>query len=275
VSEAARPGAAASAASRYVARSVLRPVARSRLGRNGFDIFLLVLVIGLLWQTLYLYAGEVALTSPLETVRLSAALLGSPEFWPHLEETGLAVVQALVIACVCGLAMGLALGAHRLSGDVAEPILIAIYSIPKITLYPIILLFFGIGMPAKVAFGAIHGVVPVVIFTMTAVRGISPVYLKTARTLRMSQTDIARNILFRAAVPEIFTGLRIGFALTLVGTLMGEMFGSQRGLGFLLMRAMGTHDMATIMSVTLILIAFAMTVSVLLLALDRRLHRHG
>lgn len=248
---------------------------RSAASRQGLDILLLILLLGLLWQGLYEYAGKVALTSPLQTLRLSAELLGSSSFWPHLEETGLAVLQGLVIAVLGGLAAGLALGAHRLSGEVAEPILVALYSIPKITLYPIILLFFGIGMPAKVAFGAIHGIVPIAIFTMSAVQGISPVYLKTARTLRMGPWEVARTILFRAAMPEIFTGLRVGFALTLVGTLMGEMFGSQRGLGFLLMRAMGTHDMATIMSVTLLLVVFAVAVSVGLMAIDRRLHRYG
>jgi NitT/TauT family transport system permease protein len=63
-----------------------------------------------------------------------------------------------------GLAIGVTLGAHRLTGEVAEPILVALYSIPKVTLYPVILLIFGIGMPAKVAFGAIQGIVPVSLF---------------------------------------------------------------------------------------------------------------
>ena len=53
------------------------------------------------------------------------------------------------------------LGAHRLSGEVSEPILVALYSIPKITLYPVVLLLFGLGMSAKIAFGAIHGIIPV------------------------------------------------------------------------------------------------------------------
>ena len=64
------------------------------------------------------------------------------------------------------------LGAHRLSGEVAEPILVALYSIPKITLYPVILLLFGLGISAKIAFGVIHGIIPVAIFTMNAVRNI-------------------------------------------------------------------------------------------------------
>ena len=70
---------------------------------------------------------------------------------------------------------------------VAEPILVALYSIPKVTLYPVILLIFGIGMPAKVAFGAIHGIfpVPISIFAMNAVRNINPTHLRTARVLRL------------------------------------------------------------------------------------------
>lgn len=241
--------------------------------KQCFDILIFVTVLVAVWQALYDYAGEVALTSPFETVLHSGKLMLSPDFWPHLEETGLAVIQGLVIALVGGLVIGLSLGVHRLSGEVGEPILVALYSIPKITLYPIILLFFGIGMPAKVAFGAIHGIIPVAIFSMNAVRNIKPVYLQTARAMRLGPWALARTILFPAAVPEIFTGFRVGFALTLVGTLMGEMFGSQRGLGYLLMVAMGVHDMATIMSVTLLLVLFAAIVSIVLMAIDNRLHQ--
>jgi NitT/TauT family transport system permease protein len=242
--------------------------------RPVIDGLLLVAALAALWQLLYLAVGDLALTSPWRTVVAAATLLRSPDFWPHLTETGVALLQGYVIAVAVGLPVGLLLGAHRLLGDVAEPMLVALYAIPKITLYPVILLLFGIGMPAKVAFGAIHGVVPIVLFSVNAVRTLDPIYLRTARVLRLTPLAVARTILVPAAVPEIFTGLRVGFALTLVGTLMGEMFGSQRGLGYLLMQAMGVHNMQTILSVTLLLVAFAVTVSVVLLRLDRRLHRH-
>ena len=81
------------------------------------------------------------------------------------------------------------------------------------------------------------------------------------------------KVLFPAALPEIFTGLRIGFALTLIGTLLGEMFASQRGLGYMLMNAIGLHNVDIIMAVTLLLTMFAAAVSSILLAVDRRLHR--
>ncbi len=165
------------------------------------------------------------------------------------------------------------LGLHRLSAEVAEPVLVALYSIPKITLYPIVLLVFGIGVPAKIAFGAIHGIVPVAIFTMNAVRNINPVLIKTARVLKLSRWRAIRFVLFPAALPEIFSSIRIGFSLTLIGTLLGEMFGSQRGLGFLLMTAIGLQNVRVIMAVTLLLVLFAAGVSTLLLTIDRQLHR--
>ena len=135
-----------------------------------------------------------------------------------------AFAAALAIAVAVGLAIGFWLGFHRLSGEVFEPMLVAVYSIPKITLYPILLLAFGLGMSAKIAFGAIHGIIPVALFTINAVRNIEPILIKTGRALKLGPAEMVRSILFPAALPEIFTGLRVGFSLTLIGTLLGEMF---------------------------------------------------
>ncbi len=235
----------------------------------------LILIFGLLivWQILFEIAGEDALAPPIATIDYLAQLLGTADFWANVAATGTAFLLALAISLVLGLLIGLVLGLHRFSGEVAEPALVSFYSIPKITLYPIVLLAFGIGMPAKVAFGAIHGIVPMAIFTMTAVRTIKPVLLKTARVMRLPQWTVARAIIIPSALPEIFTGIRVSFSLTLIGTLIGEMFGSQRGLGYLLMTAIGLQNVRMIMAVTLLLVMFAATVSVVLLAIDRRLHR--
>ena len=68
-----------------------------------------------------------------------------------------------------------------------EPVLVALYPIPKVTLYPIVLLAFGLGMPAKIAYGAIHGFVPIALFTINGVRNVRPVFLKTARVLGLTR----------------------------------------------------------------------------------------
>lgn len=248
--------------------------AGSTLGRWRGPI---LLVTGLLviWELLYLAVGDVALRSPLETVRFTIELFGRDTFWPNLTETAKAFAVALVISILLGLAIGFVLGFYRLAGAVFEPMLVAFYSIPKLTLYPIVLLAFGLGMPAKIAFGVIHGVVPVALFTIAAVANVKPVLIKTGRVLGFGAFDMVTQVLFPAALPEIFSGLRIGFALTLIGTLLGEMFASQRGLGYMLMNAIGLHNVDIIMSVTFMITVFAATVSAVLLAVDRRLHRRG
>jgi NitT/TauT family transport system permease protein len=233
----------------------------------------LIALLLLSWQGLHQVVGTSVLASPLATFSLAMKLLRTSSFWPHLSESGSAFLQALAIAVAAGLLIGIALGAHRLSGEVAEPILVALYSIPKVTLYPIVLLFFGIGMPAKVVFGAIHGVVPIALFAMSAVRNVNPIYLKTARVLKLGRWATGLRVLLPATLPEIFTGLRVGFSLTLVGTLIGEMFCSQRGLGYLLMAAIGLYRMDTILAITLLLVIFAATINSILLLVDHRLHR--
>ena len=236
---------------------------------------ILIAVMLAAWQALFWFVGSSALTAPLDTIRYSAELLSSPTFYPHLMETAQAFAVALAIAMSCGILIGFALGLHRFAADVGEPVLVALYSIPKLTLYPIVLLAFGIGMPAKVAFGAIHGIMPIAIFTLGAVRSLNPVYLKAARVMRLSPSTIAVRVLAPAAIPEIFTGIRIGFSLTLIGTLLGEMFASQRGIGHLLIQAIGLHNVRMIMALTLLLVVIAVTASALLLAVDRRLRRRS
>jgi NitT/TauT family transport system permease protein len=244
----------------------------SALRRIG-DIALLLAGILLLWQVLNWWIGDVAITGPAETTRHALALLGRPRFWPHVQESLSAFAYALVLAWAAGIGLGVWLGAHRLSGDLAEPILVALYSLPKVTLYPLILLMFGLGVSAKVAFGWIHGVIPVAIFTMNAIKNIKPVYLKAARTMNLSPWQAATTILIPATMPEVVTGLRVGFSLTLLGVVIGEMFASKRGLGFTIINAIGLHDVETMMAVTLLLFVFAAVSNGFLLALDRRLHK--
>jgi NitT/TauT family transport system permease protein len=150
--------------------------------------------------------------------------------------------------------------------------MVAFYSIPKVTLYPVILLLFGLGVSAKIAFGAIHGIIPVALFAMNAVRNIRSVHVRAARAMRLTPLQIATYVLVPAALPEIIAGFRIGFALTLLGTLIGEMFASQRGIGYMLVQAMETNDIGTIMALALLLGTIATAVSWALLRLDRSLN---
>src|SRR5262245_59921505 len=225
-----------------------------------------ILIVGLflVWELAYLVVGDVALRSPWQTVKFLGKLMRTDLFWLHLADSLKAFAVALAIAVVLGLLIGFALGLHRLSGEAMEPMLVP--------LYPVILLAFGIGISARIAFGAIHGIIPVALFTLNAVRTTRPIWIKTGRVLKLSPAVMVREILFPAAVPEIFTGIRVGFSLTLIGTVLGEMFAAQRGLGYMLMSAISLYNIDLIMSVTFLLVVLAASVNMTLLVIDRRLH---
>ena len=244
--------------------------------RHGLrNAIILIVVLVALWQALYWLVGETALASPLETLRYTASLVTRDDFGGHLFDTMRAFFIAFVLSVVMGLLVGFWLGFDRLSDDVLEPMIVTVYAIPKLTLYPILLLAFGLGLSAKVAFGVLHGVIPIVLFTVSAVHNTRPILIKTGYAMNLSRSQMVRWILFPAALPEIFTGLRVGFSLTLIGCLLAEMFASQRGLGYLLMTAIGLHNVAQIMSVTLMIVVFAAAVSVVLLQVDKRLHQRA
>ena len=239
------------------------------------NALVLIAALLLIWQGLYWWAGEVALASPLATLRYTAKLVATESFDTHLLDTLRAFAIAYALSVVIGLVVGFWLGFDRLSGDALEPMIVAVYAIPKLTLYPILLLAFGLTLSAKIAFGVLHGVIPIILFTLSAVHNTKPILIKTGRVLKLTRFQMVRWILFPAAIPEIFTGLRVGFALTLIGSLLAEMFASQRGLGYLLMNGIGLHNVDLIMAVTLIIVVFAASVSTLLLYVDHRLHRRG
>lgn len=243
--------------------------------RDRIDALLFVAALLVAWELLYHAVGDAGMAPPLVTLVTAGKLLVDGGFWHNAAATGYAVLLAVTISVVGGLALGLFLGLSRFAGDVADPMLNALSALPKITLYPVILLFFGLGMPAKVAFGTIHGIFPVIILTMNGVRNISPVVRKVARSLRLTPWQTVRTVLLPAALPEIFSGLRIGIALALLGTLIGELFASDRGIGFLLMQSVEHQDVPTIMALTLMLFGIAVIGGIGLLRVDRYLHRES
>lgn len=241
--------------------------------RRATDTFVVVLVLLALWQGLHEIAGATALPAPLPTMTYLAHTLASPRFAANAAATLQAFALALALACALGLALGVWMGAHHLSGAVGEPILVAFYSLPKITLYPVVLLAFGLGVSGKVVFGAMHGILPVALLTMGAIRAIPAVYLRAARTLHLSAWQTLTTVLLPAALPEVFTGLRIGFTATLLGVLLGEMFASKAGLGYMIMNAMSLAQSEEMVTVAIILFAFAAMANAFLLWLEHRLHR--
>jgi NitT/TauT family transport system permease protein len=241
--------------------------------RRAADTTIILIVLLLAWQALHQLVGATALPAPVPTLAYLAKFVPSERFAENAWATLVCFFYALLLSYGIGLAIGVWMGIHRLSGAVGEPILISLYTLPKVTLYPVVLLIFGLSLSGRVTFGAMHGVLPVALLTMSAIRNIPPVYLKSARTLHLSVWQTILTVLFPATLPEIVVGLRIGFTLTLLGVLLAEMFAAKQGLGSLIINAMQLMQAEEMLSVAVVLFAFAALANALLLWIEHRLHR--
>lgn len=237
----------------------------------GPVIFILFLV--LLWEGLALWLGDFVMASPGATLR--ALRDGWQEGWfgDDLRITLLETGLGYLLAAVIGVWAGFWLGMHRFWGDVMEPVVLGAYSIPKVTLYPVFLFIFGLGISSKVGFGMFHGVFPIIVFTLSGVRQVRPVLLKVGRSLRLSGAQALRWIVLPAVLPSLATGLRFGFSTTFLGTILGEMFAARHGLGFQLIQATTLHQVPKMFAIILVLVVFALMVSGGFMAWERRLTR--
>lgn len=248
-----------------------QPQASRALAQVTLDRIGLVLAVVLLWAAGAWAVGDpLTLAGPWETAREVGRQFGSPKFWENAASTGSAVAQAGTISLAGGVALGVLIGNSRVAAAVLEPILVSLYSLPKVTFFPVILLIFGLGMSSKVALGVFHGIVPVMLFTVGAIRATPAIYGRAARAMGLSGLQQARFVTLPAVLPEILTGMRIGLSLTLLGVLVGELFAARSGLGTQLRKAMELADGQEIMALALILFAAALVLNGFFMAMARR-----
>ena len=257
-----------------MSEATLPPAAASRRRRPA-DALAVALLLLVIWQVVGAWTGGIALSTPLVTAAYLVNLLRTSLFWEHAGATAWAFLLAYLLSAAGGLALGLILGLRRFAGEVAEPVLAGFYTIPKVTLYPVVLLVFGLGIAAKVAFGVMHGLVPMTLFTLGAIRTLPPVLTRSARVLRLTPGQTMRWVLVPACLPAIVDGLRISFSLSLLGVLIGEMFSSQRGLGFLLVNGMAQHNVPLSTAVVFVIVVAAIGANTLMLRLGQRITRGG
>ena len=170
-----------------------------------------------------------------------------------LRETLTATFFSFVLATVAGVGFSLVVGLSRFWADVWEPILVWVYSIPKVVLYPVVILLFGISLNASIAFAFISAVFPVAIIAFGAVRAIPPILLKVAASYRLSTWKVFFEVVLPVAAPSIATAARYSFCLSFLGVIVGEMLGTRQGMGQELFKAIALNDIARIFGIALLL----------------------
>jgi ABC-type nitrate/sulfonate/bicarbonate transport system permease component len=150
------------------------------------------------------------------------------------------------IAVAGGILLGLAMGTSPAVNRLLDPLIEGIRPMPKAALVPVLMLFLGFGAAMQITAVALASFFPVLINTVQGVRGTDPVLTATGRTFGLGRTAITFKIILPAAMPFIFTGMRVAVGLALLMTILTEMLAGSGGLGYLVLenqRAFRVRDM--------------------------------
>jgi ABC-type nitrate/sulfonate/bicarbonate transport system permease component len=136
-----------------------------------------------------------------------------------------------VLAVIAGATIGVLIGLTTVGRRSLFPFVLLLFGLPQVALLPLFILMFGLGPASRIAFGFSHGVLPIIVTTVSGMRAVSPLLLSSARSMGASQAQVLRHIIFPTMVASVFTGLRLAMSLTLLGVILAELFVSSNGIG--------------------------------------------
>ena len=142
-----------------------------------------------------------------------------------------------VLALALGLPLAVAVANSRPLNLMFYPLLIALQSVPKVALAPIVLVWFGTGMESKLAIVWLVAFFPIIVDTVAGLRSTPRELLELADSLKATRAQIFLKVQFPAALPFVITGAKVAITLAVIGAVIGEFIGSSEGLGFLLLSA--------------------------------------
>lgn len=180
-----------------------------------------------------LFADPAFMRPPTAIVQaLFTSVLNDPKI---VEALWLCVIQIAVaygLAVLVGCVVGLLVGSTRFSRVAFFPIVLLLFAIPQVALLPLVILAFGLGPAAKIAFGFSHGVFPIIMNVVAGMRDVKELHLRAAQSMGASKSDTLRYVILPHMTPSLFTGLRLGMTMTLLGVILAELYVSTGGVGY-------------------------------------------
>ena len=185
--------------------------------------------------------------------KISGTDISIPAFYWHLYVTLSEVATALAIGGLAGLAVGLALGANPFLAKAFERYFYYLGPTPKIVFFPVMILWFGVGVESKIAMGTISAFFPLVLSAAAGMRQIEGVLIRVGRSFRLTAWQMVTKIYLPAMREPIVNGIRLGMGVAMIGVLLAETRLSNKGVGFMIIDAYNTFDMPRMYAVLLVL----------------------
>lgn len=196
----------------------------------------LYLAILVAWETLPRAGLVPRLFVPPLSEALGALVQDRREYLGSLPTTLGEILAAYAIVCGGGVLAGQLVAASPAARRMLLPMIRSAYAVPLVVLYPVMMVWFGLGPQSKIAFAAVYAFIPTMLTAVAGVAALSPALAETARALGATRGQQIVYISLPASLPSIVAALRLGGALVIVGVIVAEMLGAAEGLGFLITR---------------------------------------
>jgi NitT/TauT family transport system permease protein len=212
------------------------------------------LAAGMLWPLLSGAIGLALWEGLVRVFKVPVFILPAPsqvivtivdQWWYLLSQLAITTFAAglgLIMAVVFGLAAGAAITASRLVDRMLTPWLVIAHAVPKVVIAPLFLVWFGFGLQSEMFFVVAFTFFPVIVNTVTGLKSADPEQILMVRAMGATPTQVLRKIQFPSALPSICAGIKLAVTLAPVGAVIGEFVASNKGLGHLLIRAVGDMD---------------------------------
>jgi NitT/TauT family transport system permease protein len=209
---------------------------------------------------------------PIEDVvrSLWVGLVGGT-YWLHIGATLSQALFGYVLAVIFGVGIGALIARFWAVERTVYPYLVALQTLPKVAVAPLIIVWFGYGISSKVVIVTLLSFFPVLVSTIAGIKNCDPGRIDVMRALKANEWDIFWRVRLPSALPFIFAGLNVAAVLAILGSIVGEFVGSKKGLGNLIMEANSQLDIAQVFSLLVILGTIGLAVHWLLERLNRRL----
>jgi NitT/TauT family transport system permease protein len=254
-----------------------------RLSTILYPIISFVVLLAI-WQMSirFFHIPDFILPSPIAVLQQLKEGYIDGEYWPHFAFTLRSTLTGYFFGCVSAIVVGTLLAESRTFEKFVYPYIIALQSMPKVALAPLIIVWFGYGLMSKVIMVALMCFFPLFVNTVIGIRQADPALLKMMRAFSAPRWLIFYRVKLFAAASHIFAGLQISIVLSLIGAVVSEFVASTKGIGWLIQSSMANFNTAQMFAALFSLIAIGLVGTRILqfahsrcIFWDRDRHAHG
>ena len=222
------------------------------------------------WEVVGRHMDPIFMTYPVAIFQATIGLIQSGELLRGLLQSLVPFVIGMLISIVFGIALGLAMGLWHMFEYAIDPYVNALNAIPRVALVPLIILWCGLGVLAKIVIVVSVAIFPIIINTYSGVRDVRGVLLDVGNAYAATRWQSLRLIILPAALPFIMAGVRLGLSLGIIGMIVAEFFTAINGLGGIIVSYGNTFQTAKMFVAILVVGVMGVVMSEAAMALERR-----